>query len=59
MRRPCAKGVRVGPRRTIDCNSHGGLSRADVMALVNAIVSQAIREVEETARSAKQSAEAA
>jgi len=59
VRQRCAKGVRVGPRRTIDRKPQGGLCRADVVALVNAIVSQAIREVAEAERSTKQATEAA
>ena len=59
MKRRCVKGVRVRPRRVVDSHAQSELSRADLVVLVNAIVSQAIREVEEAERSTKQAEEAA
>ncbi len=59
MKRRCVKEVRVGPHRVIESTAQGELKRADLVALVNTIVLQAIREVEEAERSTKQAVEGA
>jgi len=55
-RRHMTKGVRVRPLRVIDGDGQRELTRGDVLALVNAIVAQAIREVEDVARRAAEAA---
>jgi hypothetical protein len=56
MKRRHVKGVRVRPRRVVDRDGQRELTRGDVLALVNAIVAQAIREVEDVARRAAEAA---
>jgi len=56
MKRPHIKGVRVRPSRVIDGDGQRELSRGDVLALVNVIVAQATREVEDVARRAAEAA---
>ncbi|HVS49485.1 MAG TPA: hypothetical protein VHJ99_11340 [Candidatus Dormibacteraeota bacterium] len=55
-RRHMKKGVRVRPLRVIDGDGQRELTRDNVLALVNAIVAQAIREVEDVARRAAEAA---
>jgi hypothetical protein len=56
MKRSPMKGVRVRPPRVIDGDGQRELTRNDGLALVNAIVAQAIREVEDVARRAAEAA---
>lgn len=56
MKRRHMKGVRVKPPRVIDGDGQRELTRDDVLALVNAIVAQAIREVEDVERRAAEAA---
>jgi hypothetical protein len=56
VKRRHTKGVRVRPPRVIDGDGQRELTRDDVLALVNAIVAQAIREVEDVARRAAEAA---
>jgi hypothetical protein len=56
MKRRRMKGVRVRPARVIDGDGQRELTRDDMLVLVNAIVAQAIREVEDVARRAAEAA---
>ncbi|HXJ48497.1 MAG TPA: hypothetical protein VNF91_04940 [Candidatus Acidoferrum sp.] len=56
MNRRHVKGVRVRPRRVIHGDGQRELTRDDVLALVNAIVAQAVREVEDVTRRAAEAA---
>jgi hypothetical protein len=56
MKRRQMRGVRIRPPRLIDGGGRRELTRDDVLALVNAIVAQAVREVEDVARRAAEAA---
>lgn len=47
MKRRHTRGVRIRPPRLIDGDGQRDLTRDDVLALVEAVVAQAVREVED------------